>query len=383
MTKPDDSSLDPDQRRAVEEQAKKLLDRASAWHRLPTPIEDILAAAEVKVATASAFDPARIMTYLLGKTADAASHLKSAISKVFGIYDAGDHLIHIDKSVHETKQTFLKLHETGHHELSPHRKLFRIFQDCEKTLAPEIADLFEREANNFARFALFQGDGYGRIAADHALEIKTPIKLAKKFGASIYASCREFARSNHRPCLVYICEPIGYCDGSGARAVVRRIEPSPSFEQQFGRPTDTVITLDHFLGEVLPSHRKMTRPRSIAILDRNGQRHEYVVEAFDTTFNVLISALTGKGAHCFHACLATWLQAGWYAAGPEWVIGVIYPLGTAPCHTFCLPAQVSAQLGRPARKKLSSISWAVRRRTWTSDNFSGKSKIEAAVLRMP
>ena len=150
------------------------------------------------------------------------------------------------------------------------------------------ANLFEREANNFARFALFQGDGYGRIAADHALEIKTPIKLVKKFGASIYASCREFARSNHRPCLVYICEPIGYCDGSGDRAVVRRVEPSPSFEQQFGRPTDTVITLDHFLGEVLPIHRKMTRPRSIAILDRNSQRHECVVEAFDTTFNVVI-----------------------------------------------------------------------------------------------
>lgn len=69
---------------------------------------------------------------------------------------------------------------------------------------------------------------------------------------------------------------------------MRRIEPSPSFEQQFGRPTDTVITLDHFLGEALPIHRKMTRRRSIAILDRNGQRHECVVEPFDTTFNVVI-----------------------------------------------------------------------------------------------
>ena len=36
---------------------------------------------------------------------------------------------------------------------------FASFKECEKTLEPEITDLFEREANNFARFVFFQGDG--------------------------------------------------------------------------------------------------------------------------------------------------------------------------------------------------------------------------------
>ena len=169
-----------------------------------------------------------------------------------------------------------------------HRKLFRFFQDCEKTLAPEIADQFEREANNFARFALFQGDAYARMAADHALEIKTPMKLARKFGASVYASAREFARTNHRACVVYVLEPIQYVDGYGAQAAVRRIEPSPSFAAHFGRSNDTVITLDHVLGPVLPLGRKMTAPRSLSITDLNGTSHECVAEAFDTTLNVLI-----------------------------------------------------------------------------------------------
>jgi hypothetical protein len=66
---------------------------------------------------ASAFDPRRIMEYLIGKAEHAAAALKSAISKVFGIYDADEHLIHIDHTVHQSKQTFLKLHEAGHHEL--------------------------------------------------------------------------------------------------------------------------------------------------------------------------------------------------------------------------------------------------------------------------
>jgi hypothetical protein len=299
VTKPDDSSLDPEDLRAVEEKARQLLDRADAWDRFPVPIDDILAAAKLQVAPTSMFDPAAILAYLRGKAAEAGARIKSAISKVFGLYDAGESLIHIDDTVVESKQTFLKLHETGHHSMPTHRKLFRLFQDCEKTLAPEIADQFEREANNFARFALFKGDTYAQYAADCAFEIKTPIKLAKKFGASLYASAREFARTNHRACVVYILEPIEYVEGDGARALVRRIEPSPAFTAQFGCPAETAITPDHVLGPVLPIGRKMTKPVSLSIRDRNGVPHECVAEAFDTTYNVLIllypvHALTAK-----------------------------------------------------------------------------------------
>jgi hypothetical protein len=286
--KADDSSLDPDQLRAVQLAARRALDRASAWSVFPTPVSDILEAAKLRIAPASAFDPRRIMEYLLTKAENAAVSLKSAISKVFGIYDADEHLIHIDHTVRPSKQNFLKLHETGHHELPTHRKLFRIFQDCEKTLEPEVADLFEREANNFARFVLFQGDAYRDMASDHKLQIKTPIKLAAKFGASVYASCREYAHTHRQPCVVYILEPIGYCAQTGARADVRRIEASPSFERQFGRPADQVITVNHPLGHILPIGRRMTRPTIISMTDLNGEAHECIAEAFDTTFNVLI-----------------------------------------------------------------------------------------------
>jgi hypothetical protein len=293
--KPDDSSLDPADLRAIELRAKSLLDRAAAWDRFPTPIDDILVAARVRVSPVSIFDPASILAYLRDKAARAAADIvgaaftvKSALSKVFGLYDGDDELIHIDQTVGETKQNFLKLHETAHHDLPTHRKTFRIFQDCEQTLAPEIADQFEREANNFARFALFQGDRYARLAADCALEIKSPMKLAKQFGASIYAASREFARTHHRSCVVYVLEPIEYVVPYGARAQVRRIEPSPSFAAQFGRPQDLVITLDHPLGRLLPINRRMTRPTTLSMTDRDGTTHECVAEAFDTTYNVII-----------------------------------------------------------------------------------------------
>lgn len=204
MTKPDDSGLSAEDLRAVEGRAHLLLDRADAWDRFPVPLTDMLAAAKVSVSSTSMFDAATIISFVAGKTAAAAVRIKSALSKVFGLYDAAESIIHIDGKVTKSKQAFLTLHEIAHHDIPAHRTIFRFFQDCEKTLAPDIADQFEREANNFARYALFKGDSFCRQAADHTFELKTPIKLAKMFGASIYASAREYARTNHRACVVYM-----------------------------------------------------------------------------------------------------------------------------------------------------------------------------------
>lgn len=286
--KPDDSTLTHQDRLIIEARAKLLLDKAGAWEIFPVPIEELLAAANVKVAPSSAFDPIALLSYLKGKAVEVGNKVKSALSKVLGLYDAAEGIIHVDDTVVKARQTFLKLHETGHHDIPTHKKLFRFFQDCEQTLAPEIADQFEREANNFARYALFKGGRFAQEAADCKFELRTPIKLATRFGASVYASVREFARTNPRACIVYALEPIEFVPGVGAQAQVRRIEASPSYLTQFGMPGGGHITLDHPLGSVLPVGRKMTRPTSIALVDRNGDVHECLAEAFDTTYNVFI-----------------------------------------------------------------------------------------------
>ncbi len=60
----------------------------------------------------------------------------------------------------------------------------------------------------------------------------------------IYASCREFARTNHRECLVIVLNPAEYCNIAGLCCAVRRIEPSPSFRTSFVIPSDEWITLN-------------------------------------------------------------------------------------------------------------------------------------------
>lgn len=286
--KPDDSSLQSFELAAVERQAQDLLNRASACGRFPTPVDDILSAAKLRVAPKGMFDAAAFLAFVKRKTVEAAQTLKSALSKVLGLYDANEQIIHIDDCVGASKQTFLKLHETGHHELPTHRKVFRLFQDCEQTLAPAVADQFEREANNFARYTLFQGAAYKEMASDMPMAVRTPITLSKKFGASVYASAREFARTNYRACVVYILEPIQLLPGIPPYAEVRRIEASPSFAQQFGIPVAERIDVSHALGDLLPIGRKMTKPTPLVYRDRNGDTHECLGEAFDTTYNVLL-----------------------------------------------------------------------------------------------
>jgi hypothetical protein len=288
MRKPDDSTLTIADLVAIESRARLSLDKASAWGRFPTPVDDIVAAAKLKVAPKGMFDPASFLAFVKHKAAGAANALKAAISKVLGLYDANEQIIHIDESLGQSKQKFLKLHETGHHELPTHRKIFSLFQDCSETLAPAIADQFEREANNFARFALFQGTAFKEHAADMKMGIRTPMDLARKFGASHYASAREFARTHHRPCVVYILEPMEFVPGQGMTAGVRRIEVSPSFDLEFGKPDDVLIGPTHSLAPLLPIGRKMTRPTPLLYLDKNGVKHECLGEAFDTTHNVLL-----------------------------------------------------------------------------------------------
>ena len=69
MRKEDDSSLRPDELRAVEERAKQSLNKAAAWGRFPTPVDDIVSAAKLRVAPKGLFDPERLLAFAKQQTA--------------------------------------------------------------------------------------------------------------------------------------------------------------------------------------------------------------------------------------------------------------------------------------------------------------------------
>ena len=89
------------------------------------------------------------------KVSHAGETLKRALAEVWGVIDLEAGPVYIDKSVLVVKQTFLKLQEIAHAVLPWQGKLYAVVEDCEKTLAPEASEQFDREANAFASEVLF------------------------------------------------------------------------------------------------------------------------------------------------------------------------------------------------------------------------------------
>jgi len=285
VTRPDDSTLSPQEYARVRQEAEKLLRAADALGKFPTPVSVVMDAAKVTLAADDVLDDG----FLRSMRRKAGRALRSALSKVLGLLDAREQMVFIDRAVQAVRQTFLKLHETAHAVLPWQRTLYAVVEDGEQELDPEIAEQFDREANVFATEVLFQLDGFTTEAADYEFGIRTPLKLQRKYGASAYAAIRRYVSKNHRDCVVLVLDPPELTDGLGFRANLRRAAASPSFRRKFDLDWPASFTPADEIGAMVPpGQRRMSKARAITLLDRNGVRHECLAEAFATPFQVFV-----------------------------------------------------------------------------------------------
>ena len=283
--KPDDSSLTPAQWSNVRRHAELALQEADALGVLPTPIDDILAAANVEYIDEEVLDTG-FLRKLRSKAGDA---LKRALSKVLGVFDAKSGLVFVDRLLKPVKQRFVMLHEAGHGFMPWQRTMYDLVEDCEQALDPDAAELFDREANVFASEVLFQLDTFVEMAADHDFEIWTPIKLSKEFHASLYASIRQYVTKSDRCCVLLVLNP-PKPSNRGFDATLRRVVPSASFARTFGAyPWPNVYTPADPFGALVPlGKRKSSGKRKLVLKDPDGNRHECIAESFTQTYQVFI-----------------------------------------------------------------------------------------------
>ncbi len=286
MKRPDDYSLPDTQRRLIRSHAERSLIAAGAFGRFPTPVADVIEAAKVIVAEEDVLD----LEFLAKLRKQAGGALRRALTKVLGVLDATARIIYIDKTVHAVKQTFLKLHETAHAVLPWQRDIFVVAEECERTLAPEISEAFEKEANAFASEVLFQLDTFSDEANSHEMGVLVPVRLSKRYGASIYSSIRRYVNNNPRACAVLVLEPPSVCAHRGFVAKLRREVVSPEFTRTIGPLSwpDEFCPEDN-IGAMIPiGARKMSRPRQILLQDREGLIHECIAEAFTQSHQVFV-----------------------------------------------------------------------------------------------
>ena len=170
------------------------------------------------------------------------------------------------------------------------RDIYHGVEDCEKTISPEISEVFEKEANLFATEVLFQLDAFEKEACDYKFGIGVPLKLAKKFGSSAYAAIRRYVTKNHRTCAVLVLNPPEIVEGDGFVATSRRVVTSHLFNEIFGTfKWPKKVTPDSEFGRLVPLHpKRMSKATEIPLTDVNGNVHICYAEGFATPYQVFI-----------------------------------------------------------------------------------------------
>lgn len=286
MSRPDDCSLTPGQLARVRKEAERALREAGAFGVLPTPVLQIMAVAKVDEVAEDVLNPG----FIAKMRAAAGDALKRAISKVRGLFHASAGLVFLDQTLMAVKKQFVRLHEAAHGFLPWQRPMYAVVEDCDHALDAATAELFDREANVFASEVLFQLDTFHDMAEGEAFSIFTPVRLAKSFGASLYASIRQYVSKNHRICAVIVLNMPELVEGDGFRATLRRPIQSDAFPATFGQyPWKPYYTPDDELGAFIPlGKRRASGKRLLALVDRNGVRHECIAEAFTQKHQVFI-----------------------------------------------------------------------------------------------
>jgi Zn-dependent peptidase ImmA (M78 family) len=289
MRRPDDCNLTPGQQVTIRREAERALREAGALGVFPTPIDRIMSVANVEEVTEDLLSPG-LLAKILATAEKAGGVLKRALSKVMGLFHASAGLVYLDQSLIEVKKRFIRLHESAHGFLPWQRPLYAVVEDCDKSLDPEAADLFDREANVFATEVLFQLDTFRDMAEGKPFEVWTPVRLAKRFNASIYASMRQYVSKNHRACAVVVLDMPEIVEGDGFRANLRRPVQSVSFTETFGDNLwKAYYTPADDIGRLVPQGKmKSSGKRNLVLVDRNGARHECIAESFTQRFQVFV-----------------------------------------------------------------------------------------------
>lgn len=219
----------------IRRHADALLSKAGAYDAFPTPVMDLVAAAGLGVEN-TLFTDERILRRM-----DTApmERVKRARGELLGLVDLRGGTIYVRPEVSLADLPPLVLHETAHAYLAWQREIYLFVQEDGAGLDPGIKDQFEYEANLFAWELVFQVDRFREDAEGDEFSLRTPVKLARRYGTTPYAAVRRFAETNRRPCAILISSRT--TRGGGQRWTDRRPVQSPSFTRRFGEIAGPVI----------------------------------------------------------------------------------------------------------------------------------------------
>jgi hypothetical protein len=212
----------------VEHVVRNLLRESKAWGKFPTPIGDISGYSGLVIdrrIDLRNLDPGYMPRHL--------EHLTSALKKILGLMDRRQKKIYLDQSLPPARKAFVELHEIGHGVL-PWQAINAGYSDDEKSISPDVSELFEREANYFASATLFQLDQFDRALEKLPLSFASIRALAQQFGASVHATARRYVERCPKRCAMLVFNP-PVSRQEPVALLARNCFESPRFTVDFGR----------------------------------------------------------------------------------------------------------------------------------------------------
>lgn len=221
-----DDNLSEEDTIQIRLRADTLMRKTGVYDILPTPTDRIVRTAGLRVDN-SFFTESDVLSRMASAPAEKVRLARGAL---VGLVDIEGATIYVRPEISLLNLPPLVLHEVAHAYLEWQRDLYRFVQEDEASgIAHSLRDRFELEANQFAWELIFQCDRFQRDAERCPFSLDTPVKLADRYGTSVYAAVRWFVATSGRPCalFVYSRQP-----GVGMRA--RRPVQSPGFTRRFG-----------------------------------------------------------------------------------------------------------------------------------------------------
>jgi hypothetical protein len=268
----------------LETHTKRLLLDAAALGRLPTPVDDIVAASNLTEPGESVLSDSAI--------ARAPQYLRVALQsfkhKIRAVLDRRAREIHLDPDLGiEGRRSFARLHEVAHDVAPWQRELVQA--DGDRELSPEVRALFEREANVGAAQLLFQQGLLGRVAGHYKVGIRTIIEVATTFGATVRATARQYARSHQGRVMTIVLDlsPLGL---DPLRVHRREVTCSRAWGDLLGRwrlPSVLDLRCAPWLADAVATPRGSTRSGSTTMQDSGGEPHTADYEFINTSYQLI------------------------------------------------------------------------------------------------
>lgn len=278
----------PDTAKELDAIAHNLLKGAKAFGVYPTPIERIVAEAELSIA--HGVDLSQIEPSFLERFGDG---FRRTMKKFLGICDISQKVIYLDHSQKPNRNNFVTLHETVHGVVPWQRALLTAMDD-EQTLDPDVKEIFEREANYGASSLLFQLEHFDDEARKLPLSIESPMALGQKFGGSVHAAIRRYVQRSTKRCAVLVLHPPEQNGQYGVRP--RNYFQSEAFTNEFG--TLSWPEFCHWDFPFVPDlkfNRRLHKKGTISLPTADGTT-EFEYHFFNNTFNSFVFILP-KGEH--------------------------------------------------------------------------------------